>query len=102
MATPASALSSPADEWAWVLGVGRTDGPSTTALDTVSERLVVEALARLRAGRTTFVIAHRLTTVRNADMILVLEKGSIAACGANEALLAGSSLYRELASSMER
>jgi len=68
----------------------------TAALDTVSERAILDALARLQQGRTTFVIAHRLSTVRNADRILVLDAGSIAAAGTHEDLLAASDLYREL------
>ena len=54
------------------------------------------ALRRLRAGRTTVVIAHRLSTVRNADRILVLDKGRIAAVGRHEELLTTSQLYRRM------
>ena len=69
----------------------------TAALDTVSERLVLNALRRLRAGRTVFVIAHRLSTVREADRIVVLERGRIVATGTHETLLHESDLYRDLA-----
>jgi ABC-type multidrug transport system fused ATPase/permease subunit len=69
----------------------------TAALDTVSEQLVLGALARLRAGRTLFVIAHRLSTVRQADRILVLDRGRIVAQGTHDALLRESELYRSLA-----
>ncbi|HEY0873374.1 MAG TPA: ABC transporter ATP-binding protein [Vicinamibacterales bacterium] len=69
----------------------------TAALDTVSERLVIDALRRLHAGRTTFVIAHRLSTVRNADRILVVESGRLVAQGTHETLIEESSLYRSLA-----
>lgn len=69
----------------------------TAALDTVSERLVIDALRRLHAGRTTFVIAHRLSTVRDADRILVLESGRLVAQGTHETLLSDSPLYRSLA-----
>lgn len=69
----------------------------TAALDSVSERLVLNALRRLRAGRTVFVIAHRLTTVREADRIIVLDRGRIVATGTHETLLRESGLYRELA-----
>lgn len=60
---------------------------ATSSLDSASERLVQEALERLMAGRTSFVIAHRLSTVRNADRILVLDQGRIVAQGSHEELL---------------
>jgi ATP-binding cassette subfamily B protein len=69
---------------------------STASVDTETEELIQEALQRLMKGRTTFVIAHRLSTVRQADLILVLEKGSIAACGTHEQLLQGSPVYVEV------
>ena len=69
----------------------------TAALDAVSERLVFDALRRLRAGRTTFVIAHRLSTVRNADRIIVLDQGRMVAQGNHDALMAENELYRRLA-----
>jgi ABC-type multidrug transport system fused ATPase/permease subunit len=72
----------------------------TASLDTISERYVLQAVRRLRAGRTTIVIAHRLSTVRDADRILVLERGRIVAEGTHEALLRTSELYRRLASQM--
>jgi ATP-binding cassette, subfamily B, bacterial len=72
----------------------------TAALDTVSERLVFEAIQELRRTRTTFVIAHRLSTVRSADRILVLEAGRIVAEGTHETLLQGSPLYQELAAQL--
>ena len=60
---------------------------ATSALDTESEMLVKEALARLMRGRTTLVIAHRLTTVQNADQIAVLDAGAIVEIGTHDALL---------------
>jgi ATP-binding cassette subfamily B protein len=69
---------------------------ATASVDTETEALIQQALARLMEGRTTFVIAHRLSTVRRAHLILVLEKGEIVARGTHETLLATSELYREV------
>jgi ABC-type multidrug transport system fused ATPase/permease subunit len=69
----------------------------TAELDAVSEQLVLNALSRLRAGRTLFVIAHRLSTVRQADRIIVLDAGRIVAEGTHDVLLRDSELYRSLA-----
>jgi ATP-binding cassette subfamily B protein len=68
----------------------------TSSLDAISEEIVFAALRRLRAGRTTIVIAHRLSTVRDADRILVLDGGRIAAQGRHEELLTTSQLYRRM------
>jgi ABC-type multidrug transport system fused ATPase/permease subunit len=68
----------------------------TSSLDSISEEIVFSALRRLRAGRTTVVIAHRLSTVRDADRILVLDDGRIAAQGRHEELLKSSELYRRM------
>lgn len=69
---------------------------ATSALDTESERVVQEALDRLMVGRTSFVIAHRLSTVKNADKILVLEKGNLVESGTQDELLALDGLYAHL------
>jgi ABC-type multidrug transport system fused ATPase/permease subunit len=72
----------------------------TAALDTVSEQQVFAAIKALRTGRTTLVIAHRLSTVREADRILVLDAGRIAAEGTHARLLESSELYRRLAAQL--
>jgi subfamily B ATP-binding cassette protein MsbA len=68
----------------------------TTGLDAASEEIVFEALARLMEGKTSIVIAHRLATVRRADVIFVIDGGSIAEQGTHDDLLARGGLYAEL------
>ncbi|ESQ77984.1 ABC transporter ATP-binding protein [Asticcacaulis sp. YBE204] len=70
---------------------------ATSALDTQSEIKVQQALERLMAGRTTFIIAHRLSTVRHADQILVLKDGEIVERGTHDQLLIQNGLYADLA-----
>lgn len=70
---------------------------ATSALDSTSERVVQEALNNLMKGRTTLVIAHRLSTVVDADQIIFLDKGSITGIGTHEQLVASHALYREFA-----
>ncbi len=69
---------------------------ATSALDTESERVVQLALGNLMKDRTTLVIAHRLSTVQNADRIVVLDRGSIAEIGTHEALLRRGGIYKRL------
>ena len=69
---------------------------ATASVDTETEQLIQRALTTLMAGRTTFVIAHRLSTVRRANLILVLEQGRIVARGSHQELLANSPRYAEV------
>jgi ATP-binding cassette, subfamily B, bacterial MsbA len=69
---------------------------ATSALDTESERYIQAALERLVRGRTTLVIAHRLSTVQHADLIVVLQDGRIIESGRHEQLLARNGLYAAL------
>jgi ATP-binding cassette subfamily B protein len=70
---------------------------ATSSLDAESEKLVQTALARLMAGRTTLVIAHRLATVLECDRILVINQGNIVEEGTHESLVAKGGLYARLA-----
>ncbi|MFE5947757.1 ABC transporter ATP-binding protein [Streptomyces sp. NPDC056480] len=69
---------------------------ATSSVDTRTELLVQEAMASLRTGRTSFVVAHRLSTIRDADTILVMDGGSIAEQGSHEELLAAGGAYARL------
>jgi subfamily B ATP-binding cassette protein MsbA len=70
---------------------------ATSSLDSASEALVQDALERLMEGRTTFIIAHRLSTVQHADRILVLDDGRIVQTGTHAELVQRDGLYRDLA-----
>jgi len=74
---------------------------ATSALDAKTERIVHEAIDRLRGERTVFLIAHRLSTIRRADRIVVLERGRIVQAGRHRELMAEEGLYRELAGPQE-
>ena len=69
---------------------------ATSQLDTESERQVQEAIEHLMAGRTVFVIAHRFSTVQNADRIIVLDEGKLVQNGTNESLLREGGVYKRL------
>ena len=69
---------------------------ATSALDAASEEMVQHAIKRLAAGRTTFIIAHRLSTVRQADVIYVIDKGQVIEQGKHDELLAKNGAYAEL------
>lgn len=69
---------------------------ATNALDTNNERMIMENLQKFFKGRTVIIIAHRLSTVRNADQIVVIDKGSIAECGTHESLSEARGVYYQL------
>nr|MCU0627479.1 ABC transporter ATP-binding protein [Gemmatimonadaceae bacterium] len=66
---------------------------ATSNLDTESEQLIQASMAELLAGRTTFIIAHRLSTVRRADLILVMDGGRIVERGTHDQLVAAGGIY---------
>ena len=69
---------------------------ATSALDAESEYLVQQALDRLLAARTTIVIAHRLSTVRDADCVVVIDEGQVVGTGTHATLMETSDLYKKL------
>ena len=68
----------------------------TSSIDSKTEAVILSALDRLMAGRTTFMVAHRLSTIRHADLILVLNKGEVVEQGTHQELLERGGLYRQL------
>ncbi|MFO0500224.1 MAG: ATP-binding cassette domain-containing protein, partial [Pseudomonadota bacterium] len=69
---------------------------ATASLDTKSEREVQEAIEKAKRGRTTLIVAHRLSTIKNADVIVVLDGGKIVENGSHAALLKKGGLYAKL------
>jgi ATP-binding cassette subfamily B protein len=69
---------------------------ATSSVDTMTERLIQEALERLVAGKTTIAIAHRLSTLRNADKLVILEEGQIVEEGSHSELLEKDGVYANL------
>ena len=69
---------------------------ATSALDNTTETLIQQALSELCVGRTTLVVAHRLSTVRNADQIIVINKGKIEECGTHDELIEKDGIYKNL------
>ena len=69
---------------------------ATSALDTESEKIVQEALDKAREGRTTIIIAHRLTTIYNSDVIAVIHNGQVIECGTHAELMAKHGAYYHL------
>ncbi|GAV56723.1 ABC_tran domain-containing protein/ABC_membrane domain-containing protein [Cephalotus follicularis] len=74
---------------------------ATSALDTASEKLVQEALDKLMEGRTTIIVAHRLSTIRDADSIAVLQRGRVVEMGNHEQLIGKHGIYKQLVSLQE-
>lgn len=68
----------------------------TSSIDSKTEQVILEALERLMRGRTTFMVAHRLSTIRNADLILVIDKGELVQVGSHDKLIAEAGVYRQL------
>ena len=69
---------------------------ATSALDSESEHLVQTALDKLMVGRTTVIVAHRLSTVIDSDVLVVLDKGRFAGCGTHDQLVRTNRVYRKL------
>ena len=69
---------------------------ATSSVDTRTEKKISEAFDKLMTGRTCFIVAHRLSTIRNADIILVMEKGNVVEQGNHETLLKKHGFYYDL------
>ena len=69
---------------------------ATSSVDTRTENLIQQAMQRLSKGRTSFVVAHRLSTIKDSDIILVMEKGDIVESGTHDELLAKNGAYAKL------
>lgn len=69
---------------------------ATANIDTETEALITQALERLMEGRTTIMVAHRLSTIQHADKIIVMHKGQIRESGSHQELLAQNGLYKKL------
>ena len=72
---------------------------ATSSIDTRTEMKIQDAFAKMMEGRTSFIVAHRLSTIRDADVILVMRDGKIVEQGSHEALLAAKGFYHHLYSS---
>ncbi len=75
---------------------------ATASIDTETEKQVQAALAKLLEGRTSFVVAHRLSTIRNADCILVMDHGRIVQKGTHDELMRQLGIYRDLVTAQYR
>ena len=69
---------------------------ATSSIDTRTEIRIQRAFAKLMEGRTSFIVAHRLSTIQNADIILVMKDGNIIEQGNHESLMAAGGFYKEL------
>ena len=78
----------------WLVNLGVDE--ATASVDTLTEQKIQSAIETIIKGRTSLVIAHRLSTVKNADLILVVRDGKIVGCGTHDSLMAEGGFYREL------